>query len=211
MNTPNFGDLVERLHHTRQSNRWIFATMLLSACLSLTASFVLSVDAIKIAADPKIALPCNVNEVVNCGVVARSWQAGLLGFPNAFLGLMAEPVVISIAVASLAGVRFPRGFMLAAQVIYTIGFSFAYWLYFESTFVIGALCPWCLVVTLSTTLVFASLTHVNIRDGNLFLPGRLDRAANAALRIGLDVLIVAVWLAGVTVLVFAKYGPALVA
>ena len=46
---------------------------------------------------------------------------------------------------------------------------------------IGALCPWCLLVTLSTTLVFTSLTHVNIRDGNLFLPARASEAARLSL------------------------------
>jgi len=142
--------------------------------------------------------------------VARSWQAGLFGFPNAFLGLMAEPVVITIAVASLAGVRFPRAFMLAAQLVYTLGLTFAYWLFFESTFVIGALCPWCLVVTVSTTLVFASLTHVNIRDGNLYLPRPVHNAANAGLRMGLDLLLVVLWLTAITTLVVTKYGPALV-
>ena len=135
----------------------------------------------------------------------------MLGFPNAFLGLLAEPVVITIAVASLAKVRFPRGFMLAAQVVYTLGVIFAYWLFFQAMFVIGALCPWCLLVTLSTTLVFASLTHINLRDNNLFLPERAHEAARAGLRMGLDVLIVVLWLAAVVALVFAKYGLALFA
>lgn len=185
--------------------------MLLSACLSLFASFVLAVDAIQLARDPQVALPCNINEVINCSAVARSWQAGLFGFPNAFLGLMAEPVVITIAVASLAGVRLPRPFMLAAQLVYSIGFIFAYWLFFESTFVIGALCPWCLVVTLSTTLVLASLTHVNIRDNNLYLPSRIQAAARSALDLGIDLLLVVLWLSTVTILVLAKYGQALFA
>ena len=207
---PYRGDLLERAHRFRQTDRWIFSTMLFSACLSLYSSFVLATDAIRLAADPKIALPCNINEVISCSVVARSWQAGLFGFPNAFLGLMAEPVVITIAVASLAGVRFPRAFMLAAQFVYTLGLTFAYWLFFESTFVIGALCPWCLVVTLSTTLVFASLTHVNIRDGSLYLPRPVHNAANAGLRMGLDLLLVVLWLTAITTLVVAKYGPALV-
>jgi len=78
-------------------------------------------------------------------------------------------------------------------------------------FVIGALCPWCLLVTLSTTLVFASLTHINLRDNNLFLPERAHEAARAGLRMGLDVLIVVLWLAAVVALVFAKYGLALFA
>ena len=179
--------------------------MLVSALLSLTASFVLSVDAIILAADPKAALACNINAVISCGTVGISWQASLFGFPNAFLGLIAEPVVITIAIASLGGVRFPRWFMLSAQIVYTLGLVFAYWLFFQAYFVIGALCPWCLLVTLSTTLVFTSLTHVNIRDGNLFLPPRLSRLARGFVSADLDVLVVTVWLLGIAAMVLTKY------
>jgi len=191
----------------RQSNAWIFTTMLASACLSLLASFVLSVDAVLLAADPQAALSCNINSVISCGTVGVSWQASLFGFPNAFLGLVAEPVVITIAVASLGGVRFPRWFMLSAQVVYTLGVVFAYWLFFQAYFVIGALCPWCLLVTLSTTLVFTSLTHVNIRDGNLFLPERASRAARRFVAADLDALAVAVWLMAVVTMIVTKYAP----
>ncbi len=199
-------DLIERAHTFRRSNVWIYSTMLVSACLSLVASFVLSVEAITLAKNPSANLACNINARISCGTVGVSWQAHLLGFPNAFLGMLAEPVVITIAVASLAKVRFPRGFMLAAQIVYTIGVVFAYWLFFQALYVIGALCPWCLLVTLSTTLVFASLTHVNIRDNNLFLPTRAHEAAQAALRMGIDIAVVTVWLVVVVGLVFWKYG-----
>lgn len=198
--------LLDRVHDLRQSNRWIFSTMLFSACLSLLASFVLSVDAIALARDPQTALSCNINALISCGTVGSSWQASLLGFPNAFLGLVAEPVVITIAVAGLAGVEFPRGFMLAAQIVYTIGVCFAYWLFFQAMFVIGALCPWCLLVTLSTTLVFTSLTHLNIRDNNLFLPEPIIGSLRSGLRMGLDALLVTGWLAVVVALIFVKYG-----
>jgi uncharacterized membrane protein len=199
-------DTFERLHRFRQTDVWIYSTMLVSACLSLLASFVLSVDAVILAADPHANLACNINQVLSCGTVGASWQASLLHFPNAFLGLMAEPVVITIAVAGLTGVKFRRGFMLAAQVIYTIGVVFAYWLFAQAMFVIGALCPWCLLVTLSTTLVFATLTHLNVRDANLFLPQRLQRGLESGLRMGLDLLVVLVWLAAVVTLVLVKYG-----
>ncbi|MGV8910190.1 MAG: vitamin K epoxide reductase family protein [Propionicimonas sp.] len=197
--------LLPRLRRLRQSDRWIYATMLVSALLSLTASFVLSVDAVILAADPKAALACNINAVISCGTVGVSWQASLFGFPNAFLGLIAEPVVITIAIACLGGVRFPRWFMLSAQIVYTLGLVFAYWLFVQAYFVIGALCPWCLLITLSTTLVFTSLTHVNIRDGNLFLPPRLSRLAQGFVGADLDVLVVTVWLLGVAAMVLTKY------
>jgi uncharacterized membrane protein len=201
--------VLSRLRGLRQSDRWIYTTMLVSALLSLTASFVLSVDAIILAADPRAALACNINAVISCGTVGASWQASLFGFPNAFLGLIAEPVVITIAVASLGGVRFPRWFMLSAQVVYTLGLVFAYWLFFQAYFVIGALCPWCLLITLSTTLVFTSLTHVNIRDGNLYLPDVASRLARGFVRADLDALFVALWLLGVAAMVVTKYATVL--
>lgn len=44
--------------------------------------------------------------------------------------------------------------MPTALGFYSISFVFAYWLFFQSYFVIGALCPWCLTITVTTTLVF---------------------------------------------------------
>jgi uncharacterized membrane protein len=201
-------DVLERVHRFRQTNAWIFSTMLVSACISLAAAFVLSVDAIELARNPNANLSCNINQVISCGTVGTSPQAHLFGFPNAFLGLIAEPVVITIAVASLCKVKFPRGFMLAAQIVYTLGLIFAYWMFGQAMWVIGALCPWCLLVTLSTTLVFATLTHLNIRDNNLFLPDKVQSVLQAGLRMGLDLLVVVLWLAVVVGLVFAKYGMA---
>ncbi|MEQ4305279.1 vitamin K epoxide reductase family protein [Plantactinospora sp. B6F1] len=197
------------LHRVRHTDAWIFGTMLLSSVLSLIASFVLAVDAVKLAADPAAELSCNINEVISCGTVAAAWQSQLLGFPNAFLGLVAEPVVITLAVAHLGGVRFPRWFMFAAQLVYAVGLGFAYWLFYQSMFHIGALCPWCLLVTVSTTLVFAALTHVNIRDGNLFLPARMRAALVRGLRANLDLVIVVIWLLILTLAVVLRYGDLL--
>ncbi len=203
--------LLTRLRGARHANAWIYGTMLVSAALSLTASFVLSIDAARLAADPQAALSCNVNSVISCGTVANSWQASLFGFPNAFLGLVAESVVITIAVAGLGGVRFPRRFMFTAQIVYTVGVIFAYWLFYQSMFDIGALCPWCLLVTVSTTMVFTTLTHVNIRDGNLPLPPRVRSALKSAIYADLDAIAVTIWLLVIALAVVTKYGNALFA
>ncbi|HLT83425.1 MAG TPA: vitamin K epoxide reductase family protein [Phototrophicaceae bacterium] len=197
------------LRQIRHTDGWIFGTMLLSACLSLVASFVLASDAIELAANPDAQLMCNISATLNCGKVGSAWQASLFGFPNAFLGLVAEPVVITIAVAGLGGVRFPRWFMCAAQVVYTLGLAFAYWLFYQSMFHIGALCPWCLLVTLSTTLVFATLLHYNLRENNLFLPARAHERALAFIRSGWDGVVVLGWLGAVVVAIILKYGASL--
>ena len=182
---------------------WLFATMLASAFLSLIASFVLSVDAVALAANPDTALSCNINATISCGTVATSWQASVFGFPNAFLGLIAEPVVITLAVAALGGVRFPRWFMISAQAVYTIGLAFAYWLFYQAYFVIGAMCPWCMLITVTTTLVFASMTRVNILEGNL--GAGTKRLLERPLRLGLDLAGVLIVFAVLGAMVLYKY------
>lgn len=203
------GGLTGRLHRMRQSNRAVWVTMLVASIASLVASFVLSVDALRLAANPNADLGCDINAVISCGTVAQAWQSQLFGFPNAFLGLMTEPVVITVAVASLAGVRFPRWFMMTAQIIYTLGLVFAYWLFYQAMFEIGALCPWCLLVTLATTLVFFEMSYVNIRDDNLYLPRRVQRALTSVIRSDLDLVLVVVLILSLVLAVVLRYGSAL--
>jgi len=152
-----------------RDNRWIFTSMLVGSILSLIASFVLSMEAFELAKNPDATFACSVNVILNCATVASHPSAELFGFPNSFFGLMAEPIVITVAIAGLAGVAFPRRFMFAAQIGYSIGLIFAYYLLSVSYFVIGALCPWCLLVTLTTTLVWFAITRYNIRENNLYL------------------------------------------
>ena len=161
------------LKHKNQDirdNRHIFANMLIGAVLSLIASLVLSIEALHLAQNPNAVLSCSINSVINCATVSLHPSASILGFPNSFLGLIAEPVVITVAIIGLAGVVMPRGFMFAAQIGYTIGFIFAYVLLYFSFFIIRAL-----LVTLTTTLVFFSMTRYNIKYNNLYLPKKLQK------------------------------------
>ena len=142
--------------------RKTYVAMLISSVLSLIASLVLSIDAWKLAGNPNSKFACDINAVVSCGKVAKAWQSTLLGFPNSFIGLMTEPVVITIAVAGLGLVTFPKLFLRVAHVVYGAGLLFALWLLSQSFFVIKAFCPWCLLVTVSTVTVFSTMTRINL-------------------------------------------------
>lgn len=189
-----------------RDTRWIFIGMLIGGLCSLLASFVLSVEAIELAKNPDAELSCSLNVVVNCATVAKHPSAELLGFPNSFLGLIAESVVITVAIAGLMGVRFPRKFMFIAQIGYTLGLIFALWLFYTSMFVIQALCPWCLLVTLTTILVWFSLTRYNIRENNLHLPQRISKKAHAFIDRGYDRLLLACSIVIALALIVIKYG-----
>lgn len=190
-----------------RARRFLFSEMLLFAVLSLIASFVLSYDAILLAADPDVALACSINPFLDCAAVGLTWQASVFGFPNAFLGMISEPVVMTIAVASLAGTRFPRWFMFTANAVYFLAVVFAYWLLFQSTFVINALCPWCLLITVSTTFVFASMTHWNILENNLFLPPAAREKALAFVRGGGVAISLIIWVAIIVIIEAIHWAP----
>ncbi|MGZ5405684.1 MAG: vitamin K epoxide reductase family protein [Nocardioides sp.] len=193
----------------RPSHRGTWLAMLCWSALSLTASFVLATEAVALAGDPNAVFSCDINTVVSCGTVGLSWQASVFGFPNAFLGLVSEPVVLTVAVAGLAGVRLPRWFMLTAQVGYAVGLGLAYWLLHQAIFSIGAVCPWCLLVTVATTFVFFELTRINVLDGNLPLPVKVRSFLEDVIRHRLDLLAIAVWLLGLALLLVMRYGDAL--
>jgi len=194
-----------------RDNRWIYLSMLVGALLSLLAAFVLTNDAFELAKNPNTQLSCSVNAVINCGTVAKSQYNELLGFPNSFIGLMAEPVVITIAIAGLAGIRFPKLFMYFAQIGYSLGFLFAWYMFGLSYFVIGALCPWCLLVTLSTTFVFFAMARVNIRDNNLYLPSKLQKSLHKFVEKDYDKLVLAGLIVIGVAAIIIKYGAELFA
>jgi len=207
-----FNKIIEYFTHRDRDlrdNRWVFASMLVGAALSLLAAFVLSIEAIALAKDPNAALSCNINAIISCGTVAKTSYASMFGFPNSFLGLIAEPVVITVAVAGLAGVKFPRWFMFTAQVFYSIGFIFALYLFTIGIVVVHAVCPWCLLVTLSTTFVWFSITRYNIRENNLFFNKNFAKKAKDFINQDYDKFILALVVVMLLSILVLNYGSSL--
>ena len=177
--SPEAEDLLPSYETKSARRSWRRRTsveMVISGFIGLVTSFVLSIEAWQLAADSSARFGCDISSVLSCSAVAQTWQARILGFPNAFLGIFFEAVVLAISVALCAGVRFPRWYMLGTNLLYTVALFFAFWLFSQSYFVIQVLCPWCLLITLTTTLVFAGLTRINVRDGVIPAPQGLRRA-----------------------------------
>lgn len=179
-------------------------TLLIGAGLALLASLVLSVEALEIAKTPNIVLGCDLNSAVSCGGVARHWSAALVGFPNAFIGLGTLPVMVTIAVALLARVKFPRWFMISAQIGACLGLVFAAWMLYMSLFEIQLLCPWCLTTDVGMLLIFYGLTRHSILTGVIS-----GGEAKKFVRKGYDTLILASLIALITAVIVAKFGEQL--
>lgn len=193
------------------SDRWIFGVMLLFGIAGLASAFTLTVEKFHLMANPDAVLSCSFNIVLNCATVMETWQASVFGFPNSLIGLIGYSVVVTVAMAGLARVQFAKWFLVTAQVFYLFGALFAYWLFFQSVYVIQVLCPWCLVVTFATTIIFASLTHYNLRRNTFGFKGDMQKKIERFLVGDYDKLLTAVWIVLLVSLVFLKFGDALFA
>ncbi|NUR83579.1 MAG: vitamin K epoxide reductase family protein [Nonomuraea sp.] len=135
--------------------------------IGLTAAFVLTVEKIALLKDPAYVPSCSINPVLSCGSIMNTPQAELFGFPNPLLGIAGFAIVTTVGVVLLAGVVPPRWFWLGLQAGVTAGAVFVHWLIFQSLYVIGALCPYCMVVWAVTMPLFWYVTLRNVNAKRL--------------------------------------------
>jgi putative Ca2+/H+ antiporter (TMEM165/GDT1 family) len=64
-------------------------------------------------------------------------------------------MMLVIAVALFFGVRFPKIFWQLVLSGTALAVIFCHWLAFQTTFIIGALCPYCMVAWFATLLVLS--------------------------------------------------------
>lgn len=192
-----------------KSNAWIFGTMLFFAIAAFIAAFTLSVEKLEILKNPDAKLSCSINVVLNCASVMKTPQSSVFGFPNSYLGIMGFAIVIAVAMGGLLRTKFSRAYLVTAQVFYGLGLLFAYWLFFQSVYVIQILCPWCLVVTFSTTIIFETLLRYNLRENNFNLSKKSHKKVLEFLGKDYDKLITAGWIVVLIALVFIKFGDGL--
>ncbi|GAA4020982.1 vitamin K epoxide reductase family protein [Streptomyces plumbiresistens] len=158
----------QRTRTAAGSGRGLALLLVITGAAGLLASWVITLDKVKLLEDPDFTPGCSLNPVVSCGSVMESDQAEALGFPNPMLGLVAYGIVICVGMSLLAGAAFPRWYWLTLGAGCLFGVGFVSWLQFESLYRINALCLWCCLAWIATILMFWYVTSFAVRHE--FLP-----------------------------------------
>lgn len=164
------------LSHTRP--RGLAVWLIIAGVVGWWAAFSLTMERLHLLENPGSSASCDFNILVQCGANLESWQGAVFGFPNPLLGLTGWVAPIVVGFAILAGARFSRWFWWLFAAGMTFAFGFVVWLISQSIFVIGTLCPWCMV-TWSVTIpsFYAVVLHL-LRSGLVPAPAGLRRAAD---------------------------------
>ena len=136
------------------------------------ASLALAIEKVLKLANPDRVASCSLNIFLDCSDAMASWQGGLLGFPNPFIGVAAFPVVVTTGVVLLIGVTLPRWYWLCLLAGTVAALGLVIFLIYTSVSVLGKLCPYCMVVWVAViplfwfTLVYAVQERaISVSDG----------------------------------------------
>ena len=207
--STTFTDL--KPHGWRNGATWTYLVMLLASGVALLVSFVLSAETLQMARHPGQSLGRDVNAVRSCSTVAQAWQSeivkfGELSFPNAFFGIAAESVFVTIAVIGMARMTMPKWFATCTWLGSLAALAYSYWLTSQSLFVINALCPWCLVLMFATTIQFMAVSHATVTVQHL--PPHAS-SLRTYYRLNIDLMVDAVWIVALITLILVKDGAML--
>lgn len=166
--------------------------LLLAGLAGAGAALALLLDKLALLVDPTYVPSCSIDAVLSCGSIMKAPQSEVFGFPNPIIGLATFPVVAAVGAFALSRTRLPGWCWSALQLGAVAGLGFVAWLIAQSVVVIGALCPWCMLVWTVTITVFWYVTAHNLAHGRLEAgsPGRLvARRPGTATAVSLTVLI----------------------
>lgn len=141
--------------------------LIVTGAIGFAAAFELTLDKFRLLENPKTILSCDFGLFLNCGPNLNSAQGALFGFPNPLIGIACFVAPIAVGMALLAGARFARWFWLVFNLGIVGALVFIIWLMGQSLFVIGTLCPWCLVTWMDVIPLFWVVTLYNLKAGNI--------------------------------------------
>ncbi|WP_173157995.1 vitamin K epoxide reductase family protein [Brevibacterium permense] len=146
------------------SSRGLAALFVVGGLIGLIAAVVLLVEKMTLAANPDYIPSCNVNPVLSCGSVMATPQAAAFGVPNPIIGVAGFAIVAAIGVGLFAGGRYIAWYWATIQIGVTFAVIFVHWLIYQSLYVIGALCPYCMAVWAVTIPIFWYTSTRNLRS-----------------------------------------------
>ena len=148
--------------------------LVIGGIIGLIASSVLTVEKIKIAADPNFIPSCSISPIVACSPVISSDQATAFGVPNPFLGLAGFGMVIAVGMMLFAGATdLKKWFWWCFQAGTLFGILFVSWLIYQSVYEIGKLCLYCMATWAITIPIFWATTAYNLQQKNIAVRGAL--------------------------------------
>jgi uncharacterized membrane protein len=147
-----------------RSPRSLAVVVTVAAVTGLIAATALTIDKLALLSNPGAVLTCNLSLLVSCSKGLVSWQGSLLGFPNSIVGMAAWAILLAVGIIMFTASELSRLVWMGLNVGLAGAFALVVFLIAQSIFVLGGLCPWCMVTWAVTIPVFFAVSAFNLRN-----------------------------------------------
>lgn len=175
-----------------------YIVIAIGASLGLVAAFIQTIEKLILLENKNTVLSCNLNDIFNCSTVLNAPQSSLFGFPNSLICIVIFTLLLTIGIIGMTQSRLSKKFLCYIQCLAIFMLLFALWFLFTSTYIISAICIFCLICFVGLLLINAALWRLNfsgIQEGNRvsqFLQNMNTKNFDLVLWISLAVLMTAV-------------------
>lgn len=125
-----------------------------SSLIALIAAFTIIVEKIHLLSNPDYVTSCSLSAVISCSPVMSSPQAAaFFGIPNPLLGIAGFSVVATLYFMSFF-IKLPRFIWIINATGTAAALIFCFWLATQALYIINAICLYCFIVWIMTSLLF---------------------------------------------------------
>lgn len=169
------------------NNKAKYLTLSIGASIGLMAAFLQTIEKLILLDDKNAALPCNLNDIFNCSAVLAAPQSSLFGFPNSLICIAIFTLLLTVGTIGMTKSNLSENVLRAAQGASFFMLLFAVWFLLTSTYVIGAICIFCLICFGGLLLINAALWRLNFSDNKT--TGRISQLFQSLRKKNFDTLL----------------------
>jgi uncharacterized membrane protein len=156
--------------------------LLLGGMIGLLASFILTLDKIKLLENPKFIPGCSLSPIITCTAAMSSAQATTFGVPNSMVGIVLFTALVVVGGSILIGVQYSQRLLAVVAYVAAGGFLFTNYLILQSVLVLHVVCPWCFTIWLSAPIILLGATMLYAQKSNDMTSKKLNRIASKTLQ-----------------------------
>jgi len=141
--------------------------LLVAGVLGAFGTFVQTLEKMNVLENPGQALWCDRGSALSCTSVLKAWQSSALGVPNSMIGLVVFTMFATAGLVLVLGSRVTVPVLGVLQFFALFMLGFTLWYLWQTTFVIGSLCVYCILNGSAVVLANVAVPRLLVGAGRL--------------------------------------------
>jgi len=148
----------------QSTQKILYGTVTIASVIGFIASFLQMIEKVELLKNPHAVLTCNINAIFSCTNILNAWQSSVFGFPNSLMCIAFFAMTMALGLVGWTGGSMNKKLRLTFQgfALFFIGFGF--WYLWQSIFIVGALCIFCIFCYAAVLTISGAWLRLNSNE-----------------------------------------------